>query len=215
MLTFRLRQWDVRGENGFTLIELLVAMFVLVFGVMIGWQGLMSTTVKTTARVQEQSTLQTEVRAVVDKLASDLRQAQCNTSTSPATPPVTTATGTQLTFYSPDRLTPYHLRQISYRLVSDPNHAGRWELDRQFAMSTNDSTTGPPWTWSLFGAWAKQLDSIANSSVFTYYDTSGAATSTAANVASVNVALTAAPHAGLGGASTTYQTTVDLRTGAC
>ncbi len=183
-------------------------MFVLVVGVMVGWSGLMSTTVKTSARVQEQSTLQTEVRAVVDQLASDLRQAQCDASTTPATPPVATGTGTQLTFYSPDRLTPYHLRQISYRLAGG-------ELDRRFATTTNTSSTGPPWTWGSFGGWSKQIDSVTNTAVFTYYDADGAATSTAADVASVNVALTVAPHPGLGGSSTTYQTTIGLRTASC
>ena len=205
---------DPNREAGFTLVELLVAMFVLVVGVMVGWSGLMSTTVKTSARVQEESTLQTEARGVIDELVADLHQAQCDTSTTPATPPVATATGTQLTFFSPDRTTPFHMRQVSLRLISDPNHAGRWELDRRFAASTNDSTSGPPWTWSPTGAWARQIDSVTNSTVFTYYDASGAVTSTAANVATVNVALTVAPHAGLGGASTTYQTNIDLRTPA-
>ena len=203
---------DTRSESGFTLIELLVAMFVLAVGVMVGWSALMTTTVQTSGRVQQQSVLQTEARGVIDELVSDLHSAPCVASTTAVTPPITTATGTQLTFYSPDRATPFHMRQISYRLISDPNQAGRWELDRQFAASTNDSSAGPPWTWGSSGAWAKQIDSITNSTVFTYYDGDGTATSTAANVETVNVTLTVAPHAGLRGASTTYKTNIALRT---
>ena len=73
----------LKREDGFTLMELLVALSVLVIGVLVAWSALMTTTVKTTARVQEQSNLQTEVRAAVDRLAADLRQAQCDTTTTP------------------------------------------------------------------------------------------------------------------------------------
>ncbi len=196
----------LKREDGFTLMELLVALSVLVIGVLVAWSALMTTTVKTTARVQEQSNLQTEVRAAVDRLAADLRQAQCDTTTTPAAAAVTTATGTQLTFYSPDKVTPYHLRQISYQLASG-------ELDRRFATSTN--TGGAPWTWGTTGAWAREVGSVTNSTAFTYYDASGATTTSASAVARVSVSLTVRPRAGLGGTSTTYQTNVDLRTTAC
>ncbi len=198
------------GEGGFTLLELLVALTVLVIGVTAAWSALMTTTVKTTARSQELSNLQTEVRAVVDRLAADLRQAQCNATTTPATSAVTTSTGTQLTFYSPDRATPYHLRQISYQLVGGV-------LQRRFATSTN--TGAAPWTWGPTSAWTDQMGSISNSTVFTYYDGNGNTTTTPASVARVNVSLTVQPRAGLGGTSslpsTTYQTNVDLRTATC
>ena len=142
------------------------------------------------------------MRAAVDGLAADLRQAQCNGTT----PPVTTASGTQVTFYSPDRAAPYHLRQVSYRLASS-------QLDRAFAASTN--TGGPPWTIPALGSWQKQIGSIVNTSAFTYKDINGSATTTPTAVASMNVTLTVKPRAGLRGASSTYQTNIDLRTESC
>jgi prepilin-type N-terminal cleavage/methylation domain-containing protein len=208
---------DAGSEAGFTLLELLVALMVLVIGVTVAWAALMTTTTKTTARVQELSDLQTEVRGVVDRLAADLRQAQCDTTTTPATYAVTAATGTQITFFSPDRLTPYHLRQISYLLTNDSQYSGRYELRRQFANTTN--TGGAPWTWGGTGAWAKQIGSVRNSTAFTYYDANGNTTTTASSVARVNVSLTVAPRAGLGGTQSptgvTYQTNVDLRGASC
>lgn len=199
MLSARL---PLRHEGGFTLVELLVSMSILVIGVTVAWSALMTTTVKTAGRAQELATLQTEVRSTVDRLAADLRQAACNDTV----PPVTTATGTQLTFYSPDRASPYHLRQVAYQLSGG-------ELDRAFATSTN--TNGPPWTIPALGSWAKQVGSIVNSTVFTYEDANGNPTSNPASVASVNVALTVAARPGLGGASSTYQTSIALRTPTC
>ena len=52
---------------------------------------------------------QAEARAAVDKLASELRQAYSD-STLPGTPySIQTWTGTTLTFYTPDRLSPFHM----------------------------------------------------------------------------------------------------------
>ena len=113
-------------QNGYTLIELLASTFILTVGVMVAWSAIMTSTVKTAGRAQELADLQTEVRRAVDTLAADLRQAQCRDAT---TLPVTTATTTQVTFYSPDRLTPYHLRQVSYRLSGG-------QFQRAFATST-------------------------------------------------------------------------------
>jgi type II secretory pathway component PulJ len=191
----------VSSETGITMIELLVSM-VLLGTVVAGWSGLMTTTVKSNARTQELSTLGTEVRAAVDLLASDFRQALCNGTTLP----VTTSTGTQVTFYSPDRLTPFHLRQISYRLSGG-------QLERAFATSSN--TDGPPWTIPALGGWVKQVGSITNATAFTYKDANGAATTNPLAVASMNVVLTVGPSKGIGGATSTNQTTVDLRTSSC
>jgi prepilin-type N-terminal cleavage/methylation domain-containing protein len=205
VLTRLLHRLHVRRQDGFSLVELVVAMMLL--GVVVAaFSGLLSATVRSSGRSQELSTLQTEVRAVVDRLAADLRQAQCNGTT----PPITTASGTQLTFYSPDRATPYHLRQVAYQLTGT---APNGELSRRFATSTN--TGGPPWTIPPLGAWDKQLGSIVNAAPFTYKDETGVATSDPTKVASVNVALTVAPRTGLGGANVTYQTNIDLRTATC
>lgn len=203
-----LRFTALRGETGSTLVELVVSMTIL-FAVGVWWSGMMTATAKTGGRIQELASLQTEVRAAVDGVASDLRQAACNATIAP----VTTATGTQITFYSPDRATTYHLRQISYRLVADSRWAGRYQLERAFATSSN--TGGPPWTIPALGAFAKRIGSATNATAFTYRDANGNVTATASAVASVNVTLTVAPHPGLSGPSTTYQTNIDLRATTC
>jgi prepilin-type N-terminal cleavage/methylation domain-containing protein len=192
----------LKAEQGFTLIELLVSMFILVTGVTVAWSQMMTSTVKTTAHAQELANLQTEVRAAVDLLAADLRQAQCNDTTLP----VTASTGSQVTFYSPDRATPYHLRQVSYRVSGG-------QLQRAIATSTN--TGGPPWTMPALSSWSTMLPEIASAAPFTYKDASGAATTTPTLVASMKVALQVQPSTGFGGASSAYQTNIALRTATC
>ncbi len=197
----RLRLVRVSSESGVGMVELLVSLILL--GVLIAaWSGLMTTTVKSNGRTQELSVLETEVRASVDRLSSELRQALCNGTTKP----VTASTATLLTFYSPDSATPYHLRQVSYQLTGG-------QLNRAFATSTN--TDGPPWTIPALGPWVKQVGSVVNTTAFTYKDSAGAATTTPTSVASANVNLTVAPSKGLGGASSANQTNIQLRTPIC
>jgi prepilin-type N-terminal cleavage/methylation domain-containing protein len=200
--TFRPRLRPV-DQSGFTLVELLVSMFILVTGVAVAYSAMMTTTVKATGHAQALATLQTQVRAAVDTLASDLRQATCLDTT---TTPVSTATGSQVTFYSPDRATPYHLRQVSYRVSGGT-------LQRAFATSTN--TGGPPWTIPALGSWSTILDQVSSTSPFTYEDASGAPTTVASNVASATVTLLVRPPVGAGGGASTYQTTIALRTATC
>ena len=202
MLRLPIRR-TVLEQNGYTLIELLASTFILTVGVMVAWSAIMTSTVKTAGRAQELADLQTEVRRAVDTLAADLRQAQCKDDT---TLPVTTATTTQVTFYSPDRLTPYHLRQVSYRLSGG-------QFQRAFATSTN--TGGPPWTIPSLGAWSTLVGSVTNASILTYKDAANQATTNPSAVASANVKLVIAPRTGLGGAGSTYQTNIALRADTC
>jgi prepilin-type N-terminal cleavage/methylation domain-containing protein len=165
-------------EDGFTLVELMVAMVVIgiVFAM---FSVVLSATVRHSNEVRENTVLQGEARAAVDRLASDLRQAYTGDDTSP----IQTMTATQLTFLSPDRGTPFHLRKIAYRLTGH-------DLERATALST--TTTGPPWTFPSLGSYAKQVGSITNTTLFTYFDAAGAATTTPADVASVKVTVTVA-----------------------
>jgi prepilin-type N-terminal cleavage/methylation domain-containing protein len=191
------------GQAGFTMVELLASMFILTVGVLVAWSAIMSTTAKTAGRAQQLADLQTEVRAAVDALAVDLRQGQCLDDT---TTPVTTATPTQVTFYSPDRATPYHLRQVSYRLSGG-------NFQRAFATSTN--TGGPPWTVPALGSWSTLVGRVTNASVFTYKNATDQTTTDPTAVASAHVQLVIAPAIGVGGSGATYQTDIALRADTC
>ena len=193
------------SEAGFTLVEMISAMAILTI-LVAAFVQLLSLTITRSGRTQEQSTLQTEVRAGVDALASDLRQAMCNG----ATVPLTTASGSQVTFFSPDRQTPYHLRQVSYQLT------GGGLFQRAFVTSTN--TAGPPWTMPTLGSatWSTVFGSVTSTNPFTYYDVSNNSTATLANIARVDIDVTVAPHGTTGSDGTTsYSTSVDLRTPTC
>ena len=157
----------LRDEAGLTLSELLVVLVIM--GIIIAALALvLSMSITHSSQIQEQSTLQSEVRGVVDGMARELRQAY----TGDLTYPIKTATGTTLEFMSPDKAVPYHNRHIAYRLASG-------QLDR--ALTTSTDTDGAPWTgfaWTTFGAvpsgaWTKQVGSVSNAAVFSYFDKTG------------------------------------------
>jgi prepilin-type N-terminal cleavage/methylation domain-containing protein len=187
----------LRGERGFTLTELLVSLVIIgiVFTVFL---VVLTNTIRDSGEVREDAVLQGEVRADVDRLAADLRQAY----TGDATSPIETMTGTQLTFLSPDRQTPLHNRRISYRLTSGT-------LQRAFATSTN--TNGPPWTIPALGTYVNEFGSIRNATVFTYFDSNGVATTTPSDVSSVTITVQVSTKTATSRLFT-YSTSVALRT---
>ena len=143
--------------------------------------------------------LQNDVRASLDRLTSDLREA----TNAHGTSPVEAATPTTLTFDSPDRATPYHLRRISYRLTGGT-----------FQRSTLVSTSTGTWPWTFPAApapWTTELDSITNTDAFTYYDANGAVTTVPSAIRSVRVSFTVAPHQAQGGSSS-YNALITIRT---
>ena len=153
---------------------------------------------------EQQSTLQTQARAGLDAFASDLRQAMCNDQTTP----VTTASASQLSFYSPDRQTP--------STCGRSRTASGGAFQRQLVTSTN--TGGPPWTIpSLSTAPLATLfngvTAVGSTPYFTYYDSNDAVTTTASQVTRVDLALTATPTGSTSGeGATTYTETINLRT---
>jgi prepilin-type N-terminal cleavage/methylation domain-containing protein len=166
-------------EDGFTISEVLVTMVVagIVGTAMI---GSLSSAVRTGNDVQERSVLQTEVRAAVDGLAADLRQAY----TGDATTPVQVAGPVDLVFTSPDRGTPLRLRRVAYRLDGDL-------LERSVTPSTNAGA--PPWTFPpLASPWVAQVPSVTNRALFTYFDANGAATTNPTAVRSIGITVTVA-----------------------
>ncbi|HEX7525967.1 MAG TPA: prepilin-type N-terminal cleavage/methylation domain-containing protein, partial [Gaiellaceae bacterium] len=105
------RPTALRGERGFTIVELMATMTVM--GIVLAVFGqILVTSSKTSNRIEEQATLQNDVRAAVDRLTTDFRQATNANGTSP----VESVSGTAMTFDSPDRMTPFHLRRVSYQL---------------------------------------------------------------------------------------------------
>lgn len=203
MLALRRR---LPAESGFTLVEMVAAMAVLSIAV-VAFTQLFGFTIKRSSTTREQATIQAETRAGLDSFARDLREALCNNTTAP----VTTATASQITFYTPDEQTPYHLRQVSYRVSGG-------SLQRELVTSTN--TAGPPWTMPSFASatWSTLFTSITSASpYFKYYDASGNQTSTLSSIASVYVALTVQPRGttSTNDGTTPYTLTVDLRTPTC
>lgn len=197
----------LREEDGLTLSELLVVLAIM--GVIMAALVLvLSMSITQSSQIQEQSTLQTEARAVLDTMASELRQAY----TGDTTYPIETATSTTLQFLSPDRAVPYHNRRIAYRLAGG-------QIDR--AQTTSSDTDGAPWTglaWTSFGSipsgsWMKRVSSVANTAVFTYYNKAGTlltGTITPSSVYRVLITVTVATKAAAA-RQYTYSTSAALR----
>ena len=93
-----------------TLIELLSAM--VVFSVVVGMFALiLSSAIRHSDEIDEQTNLQVQARSALGFVSSDLRQAYDGDG-DPATAPIETMTATQLTFLSPDRQSPFHMRRL-------------------------------------------------------------------------------------------------------
>jgi hypothetical protein len=97
------------------------------------------------------------------------------------------------------------LRRISYRLVNG-------QLQRSVTLSSN--TGAAPWTFpAASGPWQRRLDSIVNDAVFSYADSTGAATTDPAKVKTVTITVTVATYAAKA-RQATYTTAVTLRAAA-
>ena len=192
-------------EGGFTLVELSATMAVL--GIFLAAVALvLAGAIRNSSQVEDQAVTQNEARAAVDALAAELRQAYSD-STLPGTPyAIQTWTGTTLTFYTPDRLTPHHVRLVSYRLNSG-------QLQRAFATSTNTGA-GPLSGVAAgnLGSYQTQVGTVTNSTLFTYWQADGVTAATSlANLAFVRIALTVSPR-GSQGKTSTYVVNANPRT---
>jgi Tfp pilus assembly protein PilW len=187
-----------RDERGFTSVEMLATMAVMTIVLAVFGQ-LLVTSSRTSDRVEEQATLQNDVRAAVDRLTTDFRQATNANGTSP----VESLSSTTLTFDSPDRTSPFRLRRISYQLVNG-------ELQRSSVTSTDND--GWPWVWPTgTPVWTTEIGSVTNAAAFTFYDSGGAVTTDATQVRSARISITVAPKQTQGG-SASYTALVSIRT---
>jgi prepilin-type N-terminal cleavage/methylation domain-containing protein len=185
-----------RNDAGFTLVEVVISMAVIAV-VFAMYSVTMSSTIRGSTRVQENSVLQGEARAAVDAIARDLRQAY----TGNGTPALETMTASQIQFLSPDRSTPLRLRRINYRV------SGKL-LQRAMARSTN--TGSPPWTFPALSAYSTELGAVSSSTVFSYYAADGSVTTTPSDVAGVTIRVSVANPA-TPTVAYTYATSVALR----
>ena len=157
--SFRTRLIAVKNEGGFTLIEMLVVMVML--GITI---PMCATTIEAathqTARVQNQNITMTEVRAGLNLFVSDFQTASYGDTT---TTPIVSYSANSITFFSPDRMSPYHMRRVTYSVQGT-------SLTRRVTTSTNTSTTGPPWSGisSDTGPIATLFSGLSSTSIFQY-----------------------------------------------
>jgi type II secretory pathway component PulJ len=197
-------------EDGVTLIETLATMALLSFA-FAAFAMLISSTIKHTAVITNESVIQTETRTAVAQLAKDIRQAYPPSAA--ATSSFETGGGPMsnswVTFYSPDNTysagapSAFHLREISYQLSNG-------KLQRWSAISSN--TTGPPWTIPATGTWVSEVSGVVNTDIFTYYNGNNPPTTTTdpAAVRTVVVKLTVQPP-GAGGVTYTYSDSATVR----
>jgi len=192
----------VRNEHGFTLVEIMIGISIL--GIALPFMvSLLSQLYNTGTQTLNTTAQDVETRAALDTMVSDLRQAYTGDQN---TPPIVSISSTSITFYSPDKQTPFHLREIAYRVSNGT---------LQRAMVTSTNTGGPPWTGlSTPTAWGNIIGSITNAGssppVFAYYDDTGASTATASAVSEIVVTFVVSPGTAHT-ASTTYTETATLR----
>jgi prepilin-type N-terminal cleavage/methylation domain-containing protein len=156
----RRRLQAARRQDGYTLTEMMVVIGIL--GLLFAaFAMVLSTALRHGSEIEDQSDLQGQVRPALDRFAQDFRQAY----TGDDTWAIESIGASQVTFLSPDRQTPFHLRRVSYR-VSGGN------FQRAFATSTD--TDGAPWTIPALGSWSTQFGNVVSSTAyFRYYDEGG------------------------------------------
>ena len=187
-----------RGDRGFTLVEVMVATSILGIVLLLVY-GAMGSGVQQAVDVEARNQIQSEVRVVVDTFARDLRQAYTGDASLDR---VESIGASAITFYSPDRATPFHVRRISYRLSG---------TTLQRSVTTSTDTDGIPWTFGATGPWVDVLANVRNTTVFTFRDADGLVTTVADNVALVQLDLTVDRDPTRPPGALSYSTTVELR----
>ena len=173
-----------RDERGFTLVEMLSAMAVFAI-VLASFSMVLSSSIRHSSELEEQTGLETEARAAISSFAQDTRQVY-DGDANVLTSPILSMSPTQVTFYTPDRQLPFHLRRVSYRVSGT-------EFQRAFATSTD--TDGSPWVGiSSVGAYRKLVGSLVSTGtpVLAYKKDDGTTATTPIDVKTIDVTLTVA-----------------------
>jgi prepilin-type N-terminal cleavage/methylation domain-containing protein len=187
-----------RGDRGFTIIEVMVATSLLGIVLLIVY-GTLNSGVQHAADAEARVQIEADVRGVADTFVRDLRQAYTG---DPNLTRIGTMTATQITFYSPDRATPYHIRKISYRLNG---------INLERSVTTSTDTDGVPWTFGTTGPYAVVLKDVHSTTLFSYRDQDGAATTDPAAVAIVDLSLTVDHDTTRPPGPLSYSTSAELR----
>ncbi len=173
-------------EGGFTLIEVLSAMSV--FGIVLAsFAMVMSSSIRHSGEIEQQSNLQTEARTAITTMAQDLRQVY-DGDDNLATSPIQSIFANQITFLTPDRQLPFHLRRVTYRLQGT-------NLERAFLTSTD--TDGSPWIGisaapSAFRTVVRDVVNTGTQPVFRYLDANGAVTATPTAISTIELQIVVA-----------------------
>ncbi len=123
------------GEHGIGLIELVVAI-ALSAGVLTVAGGFFTSAWTHTANLEHEMIMQNDARTVLAQIDDELRQAYTGQA---GLSPVASLSSTSITFYSPNRETPFRLRKITYQ------HSGT-TLTRSEVLSNE---TAAPWTFPV------------------------------------------------------------------
>jgi hypothetical protein len=202
-----LSRLEAQAEDGFLFIDSLTAAIMMGI-VFVVFSALVVTLEHRDNALEGQAVAAAQARPMLDTMAAELESAVCNGTTQP----ITSASGTQVTFTTPDRQQPYHLQRITYTLSGGT-------LSRQVALSTN--TGGPPWTMGTTRA-STAVTSVQNPVVFDFVSSAGqdlspngAAVSTAnlPSIDHVTMTLTVKPASYAG--TLTAQSSASLRTPTC
>lgn len=166
-----------RGDGGFTLIEVTVATSILGIVLLLVY-GTLNTGVRQAADVEARLQTEANVRLAADTFERDLRQAHTGDASLSR---IASLAAAQITFYSPDRATPFHLRKISYRLTGTT-------LERSVTTSTD--TDGFPWVFPATAPYTTVLEFVRNTTLFTFRDVASAITTDPTTVATVQLDIT-------------------------
>ncbi len=187
-----------RRDGGFTLVEVMVATAILGVVLALVFSAL-NGGVRQAADAQNRAVIEADVRVVGDAFVRDLRQAYTGDSTLNR---IDSMSATQITFYSPGRDTPFHLRKISYKLNG---------TDLQRSTTVSSDTDGFPWLFGTAGTYITQLQYVRNTTVFTYRDADGNATTDPTAVSVVTLTLSVDQDTTTGPAAYAYSTTAQIR----